>query len=91
MVHAVARHHVEVHELCSCGLTIKDKKATFAMALMISDPELRKRDITGFYDNPHASSPYPQNSNSLDRKPQKRILKNCDKDMEVRHPKTEVF
>jgi hypothetical protein len=61
-------------------LAVKDKEATFALVLMTADPQLRKRDIEGFWQ----PLPHPiHKSNSLDRKPPKRTLKIFDKDAEV--------
>jgi hypothetical protein len=61
-------------------LTVKDKEATFAVVLMTTDSQLRKREI-GLFDNPYLPIPSysPQKSNSLDRKPLRRTLKSCEK------------
>ena len=61
MAHADAGGYVDVCDPC-CGqkacespqsvlpLAVKDMEATFAMVLMTSDSQLRKRDIEGFCD-----------------------------------------
>jgi hypothetical protein len=48
---------------------------------MTADSQLRK-DIEGFSDNPYLF-PTTLRSNSLNRKPLRRTIKNCDKDAEV--------
>jgi hypothetical protein len=39
------------------------------------------RDVEGFYDNPYLL--IPRKGSSLDRKPEKRTLKKCDRNAEV--------
>ena len=58
-------------------LTVKSKEATFAVILMITDSQLRRRLVEASV----TISPLSPN-NSLDRKPSKRTLKMCDRDAE---------
>jgi hypothetical protein len=64
-------------------LTVKGKDASFSVVSMTADSQLRERDIEGFCGNPYIHLPTHPQSNSLDRKPLKRTLKNCSKDAEV--------
>lgn len=66
-------------------LTVKGKEGSFATVLMTADPQLRKRDIGGFCDNTYPYLPPWLQSNSLDTKPLKRTLRNCDRVAEVKH------
>lgn len=61
-------------------LTEKDKKPTFALLLVMTNSQLRKRDLEDMEDNPPLLH---KKSNSLDRKLSKRTLKSYDKDVEV--------
>jgi hypothetical protein len=50
---------------------------------MTAESHLVTRDLEGFCDNLSSPPPTPQKRNSLDRKPLKRTLQNCDRDTEV--------
>jgi hypothetical protein len=45
--------------LSDLPVTVKGKEDTFAVALMTSDSQLRKRDIEGFSDSPHPHPTHP--------------------------------
>ena len=51
------------------SMTVKGKEDSFVVVLKIADSQLRKRDIEAY-----TTIPTPPQSNSLDRKPLKRIL-----------------
>jgi hypothetical protein len=78
-------------ELCDDVCMMKGKEAAFAVVLMTEDSGLRKRDIKTSCDNQNPNSRHPPpcpphcptKGNSLDRKPLKTTLENCDKDGEV--------
>lgn len=59
-------------------LTVKSKEATFAVILMITDSQLRRRLVEASVTIPPLSP-----NNSLDRKPSKRSLKHCNTDAKV--------
>jgi hypothetical protein len=58
---------------------VKGKEATFAVVLITTDSQLRKRDIKGFCNNPyphftpslHQNKQTNKKQNKLDRKPAK--------------------
>lgn len=60
-------------------LTEKDKKPTFALLLVMTNSQLRKRDLEDMKENSYLST----KSNSLDRKLSKKTLKSYDKDVEA--------
>ena len=86
------RGHVDVHDLychqrpcgspiCAPFLLRATPHPTFVVVSMTADLQLRKADIENFSDNPyHPLPPLPKN-NSLDEKPLRRTLKNCDEVM----------
>jgi hypothetical protein len=85
VVCGVSRNHVDVFMIYAPPA--KGKVATFALALLTAESQLRKRDIEGFGGNPNSPLTCPTLSvckhNSLHRKPSNRTLKRCDKDTEV--------
>ena len=67
-------------------LTVKGKEATFAVVLITTDSQLRKRDLKGFCNNPYphfTPTHKKKKSNSLDRKTPTRTLNKCNGDSEV--------
>lgn len=59
---------------------------------MTAHSKLGKSGIECFFGNPYPHHTCtPPKSNSLDRKPSKRILKNCDKNAEVYLSTTDIF
>lgn len=53
MVHSVFRNHVGVY-MIHAPTHSKGKVATFAVALMTPESQLKKRDIEGFRENPNS-------------------------------------
>lgn len=84
MVCTTTGDHAEVCGPCQywrpCGylwfmflLTAKGKEGTFAMVLMTTHSQLRKKDMEGFCDNP-----YPQK-----KQPRKKVIEENSKDAEL--------
>lgn len=59
-------------------LTVKSKKATFAVISMTSEAPLTGRRMGSFYDDTYHTDSPPKNYNSLNRNPPKKILKKYD-------------
>lgn len=58
------------------SLSVKSKVATFAVILMTTDTQLRRREGKAFMTMP--TPPIPLKLNNLDRKPLQRTLKRYD-------------
>nr|BAC31911.1 unnamed protein product [Mus musculus] len=71
---------VSVWKSMISAVTVKSQEASFAVVWMTADSQLRMRHRRSWR---HPSSAFPPKRNSLDRKPLKGTLKNCDGDPEV--------